>query len=146
MLSDAGYSIRGNALFDVRDCLRLSVRAWAVRFAVPAVCIALAACTQVRVVQGGVTTVSYRFGVLRLEPDPGAPVLLVETAGFGVVPVAYGTSVGWARQLVVSSKDPGQCQLIVVIRSAEQAQAIRQQLQQGGASLEHVCEVNTQGG
>ncbi|NKJ22341.1 hypothetical protein [Dyella sp. SG609] len=134
-------------MFKLRDCPRLRVRAWAVRLAVPAVCVALAACTQVRVVQGGKTTVSYRLGVLRLEPDPGASLLLVETAGFGMVPVAYGTSLGWARQLVVSSKEPDQCRLIVIIRSAEEAAAIREQLRKGGGSLEHVCEVNThQGG
>jgi hypothetical protein len=134
-------------LFDVRDaCSRLTARVSLARLAVLAACLALAACTQVRVVAGGKTTVSYRFGVLRVEPDPAAPLLVVETAGFGVVPLADGTSVGWTRQLVVASKDPQQCQFIVLIRTAAEAEAIRQQLQKGGGSLEHVCEVNTHRG
>ena len=135
-------------MFDVRDaCSRLMARVAPARLAVSVACLALAACTQVRVVEGGKTTVSYRFGVLRVEPDPAAPLLVVQTTGFGVVPVADGTSIGWTRQLVVASKDPRQCQLIVLIRTAAEAAAIREQLQKGGGSLEHVCEVNThQGG
>jgi len=135
-------------LLDLRDaCPRLRARASGARLIVLAACIALAACTQVRVVEGGKTSVSYRFGVLRLEPDPAAPLLVVETTGFGVVPVANGTSLGWTKQLVVASKDPQRCQLVLVVHSAEEAEAIKRQLQQGGGSLEHVCEVNAhQGG
>ncbi|MGO4700671.1 hypothetical protein [Dyella sp. 2RAB6] len=135
-------------MFDVRDaCSRRLAWVSPARLVVPLACMALAGCTQVRVVEGGKTSVSYRFGVLRLEPDPHARLLVVETTGFGVVPVANGTSVGWTRQLLVTSKDPQQCQLILVIRTTEEAAAIRQQLQKGGGSLEHVCEVNThQGG
>jgi len=130
-------------LLDLRDA-RSRLTAWA--SIVPA-CIALAACTQIRVVQGGTTAVSYRLGVLQLQSDPDAPLLVAETTGFGVVPLADGTAVGWTRQLLITSKDPDRCQLIVVIRTAEEAAAIREQLQKGGGSLEHVCEINThQGG
>jgi len=123
-----------------------SSRRWARALAVLA-CIALAGCTQVRIIEGGKTSVSYRFGVLRLQPDPHAPLLAVETTGVGVVPVAYGTAVGWTRQLLVASADPQRCQVILVIHAAEEAQAIRQQLQNGGGSLEHICVVNAhQGG
>jgi hypothetical protein len=130
-------------LSNQRDaCSRRWARAWAVL-----ACIALAGCTQVRIIEGGKTSVSYRFGVLRLQPDPNAPLLAVETTGVGVVPVAYGTAVGWTRQLLIASADPRRCQLILVIHSTEEAQAIRQQLQQGGGSLEHICVVNAhQGG
>ena len=130
-------------MFKLRDA-RSRLVAWAL---IMLAGMALGACTQVRVVQGGKTTVSYRFGVLRLQPDPDAPLLVVETTGLGVVPLAYGTAAGWTRQLLISSRDPDRCQLIVVIHNAEEAEAIRQQLQKGGGSLEHVCEVNThQGG
>lgn len=70
------------------------------------------ACTVVRV-DGPARVSSTHFGVLRIEPPPGAAMLAYRTTGLGLVPAPEGLTVGYSRSDAVLSYDPSSCQVVV---------------------------------
>lgn len=72
----------------------------------------LPACTIIQV-SGADPSTSLHFGVLKLEPAPGARSLSYRIQGFGLVPGHNGATLGFAREDVVLVFDPNDCRTII---------------------------------
>ncbi|MGZ8286840.1 MAG: hypothetical protein ACXW27_16010 [Allosphingosinicella sp.] len=70
------------------------------------------ACTIVRV-DGPARVTSTHFGVLRIQPEPGAGMVAYRTRGFGLVPGPEGVTLGYSKAEVALAYDPLRCQSIV---------------------------------
>lgn len=80
-------------------------------------------CTIVRV-EGAAPSTSVYLGTLKIEPQPGAGLMILRTQGFGLVPSAHGMTFGYRREVAAWVYDPARCQVILFDRSpAEVADA-----------------------
>jgi hypothetical protein len=70
------------------------------------------ACTVVRV-EGPARVTNTHFGVLRIEPMPGAGMVAYRTRGLGLVPGPEGVTLGYSKAEVALAYDPRRCQSIV---------------------------------
>jgi hypothetical protein len=73
---------------------------------------ALSACTIVQV-QGADPSTSVHFGVLRLDPAPGARSVSYRIRGVGLVPSLNGATLGIAREDVVLAYHPEDCRIVL---------------------------------
>jgi hypothetical protein len=74
--------------------------------------VALTACTIVQV-QGANPSTSVHFGVLKIEPTPGARSISYRIRGVGLVPSLNGATLGVAREDVVLAYRPEDCRIVL---------------------------------
>ena len=70
------------------------------------------ACTVVHV-DGPVKVTSTHFGVLRIDPQPGAGLIAYRAEGVGLVAGPEGVTLGYSKAEVALAYDPLRCQSIV---------------------------------
>ena len=73
---------------------------------------ALPACTIVQV-QGASPSTTVHFGVLKIDPAPGARSISYSIRGVGLVPNLNGATLGFAREDVVLAYHPEDCRVVL---------------------------------
>jgi hypothetical protein len=104
----------------------------------------VSACTVVKVHNAEVRHQLYP-GLLQLQVLPAADgVSLVRTQGLGLSLGPRSTSLGWTDELHWLSRDPTACRVLIVVRTAQEAQALMKQapFRDGAKDL---CVIETQG-
>lgn len=96
----------------------------AVRIAVLGSTVLVSACTVIET-QGIERATMIRPGVLRLEVEPGADLIAIESAGIGVVPSITGTTLGFRRDRVAILPAGETCK-VVLFRWPDDAETTRQ--------------------
>ena len=74
--------------------------------------ISLPACTIVQV-QGGNPSTAVHFGLLKIEPAPGARSISYRVRGIGLVPSLNGATLGFAREDAVFAYHPEDCRIVL---------------------------------
>lgn len=74
--------------------------------------LAASACTVVHV-DGPAKVSSTHFGILRIEPKPGAGMVAYRSEGVGLVAGPEGVTLGYSKAEVALAYDPLRCQSIV---------------------------------
>lgn len=80
----------------------------------------ISACTIVRV-EGASPSTSVHMGTLKIEPQPGAGLMILRTKGIGLVPSVHGMTLGYRGEVAAWAYDPERCQVILFDRSAVRA-------------------------
>ncbi len=101
-----------------------------------AIALLASACTVVRV-EGPARVTSTHFGVLRIQPEPGAGMVAYRSRGFGLVPSPEGLTLGYSEAEVALAYDPARCQSII-FQWPSSAEGLRLLLQHA-ADIANIC-------
>lgn len=97
------------------------------------------ACTSIRIENAEVTETHYLgFTVLEVKPrERGAT--LVDTQGFGMTFGPHSANIGYlAETLVYSPGDTGSCSVLILLKNASEAEALKVYLAPAGCSVKYV--------
>jgi hypothetical protein len=107
-----------------------------------ALCALLLGCTQVRVYSNDAVAVHNMFGIADVNVTSPSDVSYVETSGFGLVLGSQHTALGWMSEAAAVFPDARKCGAMIVAKTPEDVEKIRELLKLSGSKIEQICLAN----